>query len=271
MSRICFLNPFGTDAYDDLIAAPLRPSLRDATEVEIRHLAHAPRDIDYYASKHLAETEIMAAAVAAERRGVRRLRDRLLLRPRPHAVPGAGRHPGGRPARGLRAAVAAVRALASPCSPTTTRRSPSCATASGSTAWRRAAGPSTPSTGSSTTWSSIPRPSPRTPTPRCEDVMRTTGAETVVIGCTIVSACYELAALERRPTLAALSVVNPNLMAVKLAELFVDLRASGQYRMSRSGLLPAARRARSGAGRRHQGAPHRARRDGVRRRRWGAA
>ena len=69
MARICFLNPFGTDSYDDLIAATLRPALHGATEVEIRHLAHAPRNIDYYAPKHLAETEIMTAAVEAEREG----------------------------------------------------------------------------------------------------------------------------------------------------------------------------------------------------------
>ena len=70
---------------------------------------------------------------------------------------------------------------------------------------------------------------------KVEDVMRTSGAETVVIGCTIVSACYELAALQGATELSALSVVNPNLMAVKVAELFADLRASGQYRMSRAG------------------------------------
>jgi allantoin racemase len=62
MPRLCFLNPFGTNAYDELIASTLLPSLRGSTEVEIRHLAHAPRDIDYR-PKHLAETEIAAAAV----------------------------------------------------------------------------------------------------------------------------------------------------------------------------------------------------------------
>ena len=69
MARICFLNPFGTDSYDDLIGATLRPALHGNTEVEIRHLAHAPRNIDYYAPKHLAETEIMTAALEAEREG----------------------------------------------------------------------------------------------------------------------------------------------------------------------------------------------------------
>ena len=69
---------------------------------------------------------------------------------------------------------------------------------------------------------------------KVRQVLETTGAETVVIGCTIVSACYELAALDD-PELSAVSVINPNVMAVKVAEMFADLRASGQYRMSRTG------------------------------------
>jgi hypothetical protein len=44
-----------------------------------------------------------------------------------------------------------------------------------------------------------------------------------------------LAALEGDAELAALSVVNPNVMAVKLAEMFADLHATGQYRISRAG------------------------------------
>ena len=59
----------------------------------------------------------------------------------------------------------------------------------------------------------------------------------MVIGCTIVSACYELAALMQgmlQGEPAALSI-NPNVMAVKVAEMFADLRASGQYRISRAG------------------------------------
>jgi allantoin racemase len=70
---------------------------------------------------------------------------------------------------------------------------------------------------------------------KLQDVMRTTGAETVVIGCTIVSACYELAVLRGDAELAKLSVINPNVMAVKLAEMFADLNATKQYRISRTG------------------------------------
>ncbi|HTH05056.1 MAG TPA: aspartate/glutamate racemase family protein, partial [Ilumatobacteraceae bacterium] len=70
---------------------------------------------------------------------------------------------------------------------------------------------------------------------KVQDVLRSTGAETVVIGCTIVSACYELAVLRGDADLAALSVINPNVMAVKLAEMFADLNATKQYRISRVG------------------------------------
>jgi allantoin racemase len=233
MSRICFLNPFGTDAYDDLIADALRPGLRDATEVEICHLAHSPRDIDYYASKHLAETEIMAAAVAAERQGFdafvigccydpgltqcRELVDIpvvapleasvLLSRLFGHSFAVLTDHHKAIPELrdrirlyGLEASCRAVDAID----------------------WFVDDMVLDPATVAEDTYAKV------------QQVMRTSGAETVVIGCTIVSACYELAALERAD-LAALSVVNPNLLAVKLAELFVDLRASGQYRMSRNG------------------------------------
>ena len=61
------------------------------------------------------------------------------------------------------------------------------------------------------------------------------GAEAVVLGCTIVSACYERAVLRGAAELGDLAVINPNLMAVKVAEMLADLRAVGQYRISRRG------------------------------------
>ena len=57
MPRICFLNPFGTDQFDQLVRDTLLPSLRGETEVEIRHLQGCPRNIDYYVPKHLVEVE----------------------------------------------------------------------------------------------------------------------------------------------------------------------------------------------------------------------
>ncbi len=234
MARICFLNPFGTDSYDDLIGATLRPALHGNTEVEIRHLAHAPRNIDYYAPKHLAETEIMTAALEAEREGFdafvigccydpalsqcRELVDIpvigpleasvLLSRLFGHSFAVVTDHKKAVPELrdrvrlyGLEGNCRAVDAID----------------------WFVTDMVLDPKTVAKDTYVKV------------QDVMRTTGAETVVIGCTIVSACYELAALEGDAELAALSVVNPNVMAVKLAEMFADLHATGQYRISRAG------------------------------------
>ena len=57
----------------------------------------------------------------------------------------------------------------------------------------------------------------------------------VIIGCTIVSACYEKIALAGDEDLRSLSVMNPNLLAVKQAEILADMAAHGQYRLSRRG------------------------------------
>ena len=233
MSRICFLNPFGTSAYDDLITASLRPALQGATEVEVRHLAHAPADIDYYAPKHLVESEVMSAAVAAEREGFdafvigccydpaltqcRELVDIPVIGPLEasimlsrlfgHSFAVLTDHHKAVPelrdrvrlyglegnCRGIDAIAWFVEDMV--LDPTAVARDTAV---------------------------------------KVRQVLDATGAETVVIGCTIVSACYELAALDDAD-LASVSVINPNVMAVKVAEMFADLRASGQYRMSRTG------------------------------------
>jgi allantoin racemase len=70
---------------------------------------------------------------------------------------------------------------------------------------------------------------------RCTEVMAADGAETVILGCTIIAACYELRVLAGDPELEPAAIINPNLMAVKSAELLADLHRAGQYRISRSG------------------------------------
>jgi allantoin racemase len=68
---------------------------------------------------------------------------------------------------------------------------------------------------------------------RCREVIERERAEVVVLGCTIVAACYEQAILRGAHELSDLAILNPNLIAVKTAELLADLRAAGQYRISR--------------------------------------
>src|SRR3954452_857832 len=69
MTRICFLNTFGTDRYDELIRSTLEPYLRPETEVDIAHLTNCPRNLDYFVPKHLVEVEVLRAVLAADRAG----------------------------------------------------------------------------------------------------------------------------------------------------------------------------------------------------------
>jgi len=234
MRRICFLNPFGTEAYDAIIRETLEPSLRDETEVEIRHLEGCPRNIDYYVPKHLVEVEVLRAVVRAERDGfdalvigccydpaltqARELTDMPVVGPLEtsaslsrlfgHRFAVVTDHEKAVPeledrirVYGLEANCRAVRAI---------------------------------------DWFvddmvGDPAAVARDAHARCREVMERDRAEVVVLGCTIVAACYEQAVLRGARDLAGLPVVNPNLMAVKVAELLADLRAVGQYRMSRRG------------------------------------
>ncbi len=64
--------------------------------------------------------------------------------------------------------------------------------------------------------------------------MEQTGAETVIVACTIISGCYVTSVAED-PSLGGVSLVDPNIVAVKQAEMLADLQAVGQYAISRAG------------------------------------
>ena len=63
--RIDFINPFGTSAYDGLIAETLTTYAAQGTELTISHLRGCPPDIDYYYNKHLVETALFELLRAA--------------------------------------------------------------------------------------------------------------------------------------------------------------------------------------------------------------
>ena len=234
MSRICFLNPFGTDDYDELIAATLTPSLRAGTEVEIRHLDDCPRNIDYYVPKHLVEVEVLRAVRDADRDGF----DALVI--------GCCYDPGLTQARELtdmpvigplEASVALARHFGHRFSVVTDPRK---AVPELEDLVRRYGLEVNCRSVRAIDWyvDDMIRDTPavaRDAYARCRDVIEHDRAEAVVLGCTIVAACFEKAILDGARELADLAVINPNLMAVKTAELFADLRAVGQYRISRSG------------------------------------
>lgn len=234
MSRICFLNPFGTDAYDAIISETLAPSLRAGTEVEIRHLANCPRNIDYYVPKHLVEVEVLKAVVQADRDGfnafvigccydpaltqARELTDMPVVGPLEASAMLSRLF-------GHRFAVVTDHHKAVPEIEDRVRLyglEPNCRSVSAIN-WFVDDMIGDPASVGHDAYA------------RCKEVIERDGAEVVVLGCTIVAACYEQTVLRGGAELADLAILNPNLMAVKVAEMLADLRSVGQYRISRRG------------------------------------
>src|SRR4051812_2149327 len=232
MPRICFLNPFGTDAYDAIIEETITPSLRPGTDLEIRHLENAPRNIDFYVPKHLAEAEILKAVVSAEHEGfdafvigccydpgltqARELTDMPVIGPLEASASLARMF-------GHRFAVVTDHAKAVPELEDRIR-------VYGLEANCRSV--------SAIDWYvekmiEDPAAVARDAYARCKEVTTSERAEVVVLGCTIVAACYEQAVLRGAAELTDVAILNPNVIALKTAEMLADLRAAGQYRISR--------------------------------------
>lgn len=234
MSRICFLNPFGTDDYDDIIQETLAPATRPDTEIVIRHLDGAPRNIDYYVPKHLAEVEILKSARSAEQEGF----DAFVI--------GCCYDPGLTQARELlsipvigplEASVLLARLFGHRFAVITDHHK---AVPELEDRIRLYGVEANCRSVSAIEWfvDDMLASAPAVAADlyrRAGEVMERDRAEVVVVGCTIVAACYEQTVLRGARELADRAIINPNLLAVKLAELFADLNAAGQYRMSRGG------------------------------------
>jgi allantoin racemase len=234
MTRICFLNPFGTDDYDPIIQETLTPSLRTGTELEIRHLPAGPRNIDYYVPKHLSEVEILKSVVAAEQDGfdafvIGCCYDPALTQARELAsIPVIGP---------LEASVLLSRLFGHRFAVITDHHK---AVPEIEDRVRLYGVEANCRSVTAIEWfvDDMLGDSERVARDlyvRAGEVLERDRAEVVVVGCTIVSACFEQAVLRGASELADRAIVNPNLMAVKLAELFADLNAVGQYRMARAG------------------------------------
>src|SRR3954447_25233072 len=233
MTRICFLNTFGTDRYDELIRSTLEPYLRPETEVDIAHLTNCPRNLDYFVPKHLVEVEVLRAVLAADRAGfdafvigccydpgltqARELTDMPVVGPLEASASLARMF-------GHRFAVVTDHAKAVPEIEDRIR-------VYGLEANCRSV--------SAIDWYvsdmiEDPAAVARDAYARCREVMTDGRAEVVVLGCTIVAACYEQAVLRGAQELTAIAILNPSVMALKMAEMLADLRAAGQYRISRT-------------------------------------
>lgn len=67
--KINFINPFGTTVYDDLIRETLSRYALSDTTLEITHLSACPADMDYFYPKHFVEASLLEAIIKAEEDG----------------------------------------------------------------------------------------------------------------------------------------------------------------------------------------------------------
>jgi glycine/D-amino acid oxidase-like deaminating enzyme/Asp/Glu/hydantoin racemase len=243
MTRICFLNPFGTDQFDELVQSTLTPYLRAGTDVEFRHLSGCPRNIDYYVPKHLVEVEVLRAVAEADREGF----DAFVIGCCYDPALTQARELTDMPVVGpLEASVLLARLFGHRFSVVTDHRKavpeledrvrlygvePNCRSVR-AIDWFVEDMVQDPA--------AVARDAHR----RCLETMEEDRCEAIVLGCTIIAACYERTLLDGTG-LGSAAIINPNVMGVKVAELFADLRAVGQYRIGRA--LPGAVARRGGA------------------------
>jgi allantoin racemase len=67
--KIKFINPFGTPIYNDLIAETVRPYARPDTELLVTNTQRCPENIDYYYNKHIVELAVMEDVMRSESEG----------------------------------------------------------------------------------------------------------------------------------------------------------------------------------------------------------
>jgi len=231
--RVRFINPFGSPAYDDVIRKTLSPYKADDTELDIAHLENCPPDIDFFYSKHVIEQALFELIMISEEQGY----DAVIV--------GCLYDPGVRVARelvdipvvgpleasfqmaayfGHSTMVLTDHRKAVPYIYDQARLNGQGNTVRGVDAidWfvkdmindRRAV---------------------------ADDVVRLSaeaatrfGAETVIMGCTIIAAIYQEYLMEGGNP-SPVPILNPNLLALKMAEGLADLHTKGAYAIARQG------------------------------------
>jgi allantoin racemase len=231
--RINFINPFGTPQFNGLISETLTPYLRPGSELVVTNTTNCPENIDYYYSKHLIEEAVFNEVIKAEKEGF----DAVIV--------GCCYDPGVRVARELvdipvigpleatmqlapyyghdfvvvtdhRKAVPYLRDLVRVYGEEANCRGVSCID------WFV------------TDMIKDTQAVAVDAAKKALQVMETADAEVVVWGCTIISASYEKwlrdTGAQRNPVL-----LNPNTMALKMAECLAELKTAGAYQISRKG------------------------------------
>ena len=231
--RIAFINPFGTAAFDAIIAETLIPYASNGTVVDVVHLEGVPANIDYYYPMHLMQMAIFDEVRRLEAAGydavvvgccydpgvrvARELVDIPVVGPLEAAMNHASYfghsftvvtdHAKARPwledlvrihgagnCRGVRAIDWYVTDMIED----TTSVADDAAAA-------------------------------------CLQALKDDQAEVIILGCTIIGGCLEREIMTTGRH-RDLPILNPNLLALKAAETLADLHKMGKYNISRVGL-----------------------------------
>ena len=230
--KINFINPFGTPIYDELIIETLTPYARPDTELVVTHTINCPENIDYYYSKHLIELAVFEQVLLAEAAGF----DAVIV--------GCCYDPGVRVARELvdipvigpleasmqmaayfghdyvvitdhHKAVPYLRDLV------TLYGGAQCRDVSCINWWV---------TDMIRDTAAVARDAQA----EVRKVLDSSGAEAAILACTIISASTEKWLRDTQAT-RDLTILNPNTMALKMAESLADLKCQGLYNISRRG------------------------------------
>ncbi|KQV32653.1 hydantoin racemase [Rhizobium sp. Root1203] len=231
--RINFINPFGSASYDEIILKTLSHYASEGTALDVTHLENCPADIDFFYSKHMIEQALYEAIMVSQEAGY----DAVIV--------GCLYDPGVRVAREL-VDVPVIGPL---------EASFQMAAYYGHSTMvltdHRKAVPyiydqarlngqgNTVRGVDAIDWFVKDMIEDRQAV--ANDVVRLSkeaaqrfGAETVIMGCTIIAAIYQEYLMEGGVP-SDVPIINPNLMALKMAEGLADLHRKGGYSIARQG------------------------------------
>lgn len=228
--RIAFINPFGTDAYDRIIAETLGPLALPDTELVVTNLIGAPENIDYYWPKHLVESAVFTEVMRLADEGF----DAVIV--------GCCYDPGVRVARELVdiPVVGPLEAALNMSSYIAHR--PTIVTDHHKAVpyiedLVRLYGQQNVRGVRSIGWwvpqmVQAPADVARDAAAACEQALAEDDADLVILGCTIIAACVTQTS-QATGQYRDVPIVNPNLLALKSAEMLADLSQKGEFHVSR--------------------------------------
>lgn len=233
MRRINFINPFGSLAYDEIISKTLSHYCASGTELTVTHLENCPPDIDFFYSKHMIEQSLYEAVLQSEEAGF----DAVIV--------GCLYDPGVRVAREL-VDIPVVGPLESAFQTASYYGHSTMVLTDHRKAVpyiydqaRLNAQGDTMRGVEAIDWFVKDMITDRSAVAR--DVVSKSktaaakfGAETVIMGCTIIAAIYQEYLMDGG-TPSAVPIINPNLMALKMAEGLADLHRKKAYFIAREG------------------------------------